>query len=59
MKAKNLFKAVEFMRKVRNDMSLLFKNDKKRFHEELKQAMANFIANREKLIDKVFKKSKY
>ena len=48
MKAKNSFKAVEFMRKVRNDLSLLYQNDKKRFEEELKKAMANFIANREK-----------
>ena len=48
MKTKNSFKAVEFMRKIRNDLSLLFQNDKKRFHEELKKAMANFIANRER-----------
>lgn len=48
MKSKNSFKAVEFMRKVRNDLSLLYQKDKKRFEEELKKAMASFIENREK-----------
>ena len=47
-KTKSAFKAVEYMRQVRNDLALMFQKDKNRFHDELKQAMADFIASREK-----------
>ncbi|MCY7350699.1 MAG: hypothetical protein LH606_08525 [Cytophagaceae bacterium] len=49
-KTKNGFKAVEYMRQVRNELSMLLQTDKKRFHDELKQTMADFIANRQKAI---------
>ena len=47
-KTQSAFKAVEYMRQVRNDLALMFQKDKNRFHDELKQAMADFIASREK-----------
>jgi hypothetical protein len=46
-KTKNGFKAVEFMRQVRDELSLLIQSDKKRFHEELEQTMNNFLARRQ------------
>ena len=47
-KTKTGFKAVEYMRQVRNDLSVLFQTDRQRFHDELKQTMEAFIANRKK-----------
>lgn len=41
---KNSFKAVEFMRQVRNDLSDLYHKDSERYHYELKKSMANFLA---------------
>ncbi len=41
-KSKKAFKAVEFMREVRNDLSEEFLKDKKKYLKSLKDAMANF-----------------
>ena len=46
-KTKSRFQAVTYMRQVRDDLSTLYQTDKKRFHEELQQAMADFIALRQ------------
>ncbi len=46
---KKKFKAVEFMREVRNDLSDLYQSDKKRYHEELKQVMNEFLKERQKV----------
>ncbi|WP_299289732.1 hypothetical protein [uncultured Mucilaginibacter sp.] len=45
---KKKFKAVEFMREVRNDLSDLYQSDKQRYHEELKQVMDEFLKERHK-----------
>ena len=42
------FKAVDLMRKVREEMSNLYNTDKKRYFEEIQKAMADFKAAREK-----------
>ncbi len=42
------FKAVEFMRKVREEMSTLYITDKKRYFEEIQKAMTDFKAQRQK-----------
>ena len=42
------FKAVDFMRKVREELSHLYNTDKKRYFEEIQKAMADFKAAREK-----------
>jgi hypothetical protein len=47
-KTKNSFKAVEFMRQVRNDLSDLYHTDKERYHNELKKSMADFLTKRAK-----------
>jgi mRNA-degrading endonuclease RelE of RelBE toxin-antitoxin system len=47
-KTENNFKAVEFMRKVRNELSDLYRNDKERFHKELKKTMDDFLSARNK-----------
>ena len=47
-KTKNDFKAVDFMRKVRNELSDLYHNDKERFHKELKKTMDDFLSARKK-----------
>ncbi len=47
-KTKNSFNAVEFMRQVRNDLSDLYHSDKAIYRNELKKAMANFLAERKK-----------
>ncbi len=39
---KNKFKAVDFMRKVREELSNLYNTDKKRYFEEIKKAMEDF-----------------
>jgi hypothetical protein len=46
-KSKNSFKAIAFMRQVRNDLSDLYQTDKQRYHHELKKSMADFLATRE------------
>ena len=43
---KNTFKAVDFMRQVRRDLSALYHTDKERFRYELKQVMADFLKNK-------------
>jgi hypothetical protein len=47
-KTKNSFKAVDFMRQVRNELSDLFQSDKKKYHDELKKSMADFLKTRTK-----------
>ena len=47
-KTKNTFKAVDFMRKVRNELSDLYHTDKERYHKELKKTMEDFLALRRK-----------
>lgn len=47
-KTKNKFKAVDFMRQVRNDLSTLYHTDKERYHNELKKSMNDFLAARTK-----------
>ena len=47
-KIKNNFKAVEFMRKVRSELSDLYYTDKDRYHKELRKTMEDFIASRKK-----------
>ena len=42
------FKAVDFMRKVREEMSTLYNTDKQRYFEEIRKEMADFKAKREK-----------
>ncbi len=48
-KNKKDFKAVDFMRKVREQMSTLYNTDKERYFEEIKKAMADFKTNRGKI----------
>ena len=45
---KNNFKAVDYMRQVREELSTLIQTDPKRYHEELKKSMADFLARRRK-----------
>ena len=47
-KIKNRFKAVDFMRQVRNELSDLYHTDKERYHNELKRSMSDFLATRSK-----------
>jgi hypothetical protein len=47
-KNKKDFKAVDFVRKVREEMSALYNTDKKRYFEEIQKAMRDFKAQREK-----------
>lgn len=42
----NKFKAVDYMRQVREELSTLIQTDPKRYHEELKKSMADFLARR-------------
>lgn len=51
-KIKNDFKAVDFMRQVRNELSDLYQTDKERFHGELKKAMTDFLKARAKNAEK-------
>lgn len=48
-KIKGEFKAVDFMREVRNELSQLYHLDKQRYHDELKQSMNDFLNRRQKL----------
>ena len=47
-KIKNSFKAVDFMRQVRNDLSNIYHADKQRYHDELKKSMSDFLNLRTK-----------
>ena len=47
-KTKNTFKAVDFMRQVRYELSELYHTDKSRYHEELKKTMNDFLLKRSK-----------
>ena len=47
-KSKTRFKAVDFMRQVRNELSDLYHVDKERYHSELKKSMEDFLAARTK-----------
>ncbi len=47
-KTEQKFKAVDFMRKVREELSNLYNTDKKRYFEEIKKAMEDFKARRQK-----------
>ena len=47
-KIKNNFKAVEFMREVRNELSDIYHADKQRYHNELKKSMSDFLNSRSK-----------
>lgn len=47
-KIKSTFKAVDFMRKVRDELSELYQTDKLRYHQELKKTMNDFILKRSK-----------
>jgi len=47
-KTKNTFKAVDFMRLVRNELSELYHTDKESYYKELKKTMADFMAARTK-----------
>jgi hypothetical protein len=47
-KAKKGFKAVDFMRKTREELSNLYNSDKKRYFEEIKKAMETFKVARQK-----------
>ena len=47
-KTKNTFKAVDFMRQVRNELSELYHTDKELYHKELKKTMADFLSARTK-----------
>jgi len=42
------FKAVDFMRKIREELSTLYYADKKRYFEEINKAMADFKVARHK-----------
>lgn len=46
--SENNFHAVDFMRKVREELSNLYNTDKKRYFEEIKKAMQEFKARQEK-----------
>lgn len=47
-KTESNFKAVEYMRQVRDELSTMIQTDNQRFHDELKQTMADFVAKRQK-----------
>ena len=51
MKTKtNSFKAVEFMRKVRDELSSVYRTDREQYYNELKKSMAEFINNKSRNI---------
>ncbi len=45
---KNSFKAVDFMREVRNELSEIYHTDKQHYHQELKKSMTDFLSSRTK-----------
>ena len=47
-KTKKDFKAVDLMRKIREELSNLYNTDKKRYFEEIRKAMEAFKAARQK-----------
>lgn len=44
------FKAVEFMRQVRNELSGIYQTDKVRYYNELKNAMRDFINHKTHIV---------
>ena len=48
VKTKSDFKAVDYMRQIRTELSAMIQADPDRFHDELKQTMADFLAKRQK-----------
>lgn len=52
-KTKNNFKAVDFMRQVRNELSELYQADKERYHKQLKKIMAEYLLTRTKSNTKI------
>ncbi len=42
------FKAVDFMRKVREELSHMYNTDRKRYFEEIRKTMEDFKAARQK-----------
>jgi hypothetical protein len=52
-KIKNNFKAIEFMRNTRNELSELYHADKKRYRDELKKTMEYFLTARRTFSTKV------
>lgn len=49
-KIKSNFKAVDFMRQVRNELSALYQADKQRYHQELNNTLADFKKLRSKSV---------
>lgn len=47
-KTKSGFKAVDYMRQVRTELSTMIQTDPGRYHNELKQTMADFVERRRK-----------
>ena len=45
-KTETSFKAVDFMRQMRNELSDLYHVDKERYHNELKKSMEEFLSTR-------------
>jgi hypothetical protein len=45
-KAEQQFKAVDFMRQIREELSNLYNTDRKRYFEEIRKAMEEFKARR-------------
>ena len=45
-KAEQQFKAVDFMRQVREELSNLYNTDRKRYFKEIRKAMEEFKARR-------------
>ena len=45
-KSEKEFHTVDFMRKVRNEMSEIYNTDKKQYFEEIRQAMEDFKTKR-------------
>ena len=48
-KTEKEFKAVEFMRNVRDELSTLYNTDKERYFKEIREAMENFKARQKKV----------
>ncbi|MCX6350265.1 MAG: hypothetical protein NTX03_00195 [Bacteroidetes bacterium] len=49
-KPEKKFKAVDFMRQIREEMSKLYNTDKQRYFEEIRKAMADFKATRQQRV---------
>ncbi len=48
-KIKSNFKAVDFMRMVRSDLSGIYLTDKQRYYDELNKSMEDFLKLRKKI----------